>query len=180
MNVAALLWSVVLLLALPSWAVAITPAAPLSDREVIERLARLEEGQKALQDGQNVLRQEVKTQGEQFRQDMQKIREEIKAQGERFSEEMRQLRTDMYAQFSFVFQLIIGILGAFAAIIAVTITFALWDRRTMIRPFESKVKTIEEEIATNRQRLHTLLEALRTLSRKDKQVADVLKQFDLL
>lgn len=191
MNVAALLWSVVLLFALPSWAVAITPAAPLSDREVIERLARLEEGQKALQDGQNVLRQEVKmqgeqlrqevkTQGEQFRQDMQKIREEIKAQGERFSEEMRQLRTDMYAQFSFVFQLIIGILGAFAAIIAVTITFALWDRRTMIRPFESKVKTIEEEIATNRQRLHTLLEALRTLSRKDKQVADVLKQFDLL
>jgi hypothetical protein len=104
---------------------------------------------------------------------MQQLRTEMIGQ-------MQQLRTDMNAQFSYVFQLIVGMLGAFAAIVAVTISFAIWDRRTMVRPFESKVKQIEDEISQNRQRLHALLEALRTLSQKDTQVAEVLKQFDLL
>lgn len=33
--------------------------------------------------------------------------------------------------------------GVFSALTAVTIGFALWDRRTMIRPFEDKVKAYE-------------------------------------
>lgn len=147
---------------LPAPSGAIEPAPPLSDREVIERLTRVEEGQKALQ------------------QEMQQLRTDINTEMQQLRTEMQQLRQDMNAQFSYVFQLMVGMLGAFAAIVAVTISFALWDRRTMIRPFESKVKTIEEELSQNRQRFHALLEALRVLSQKDKQVADVLKKFDLL
>ena len=60
------------------------------------------------------------------------------------------------------------------------IGFALWDRRTMVRPFESKVKEIEEELSRNRQRLHALLEALRSLGQTDEKVAEVLRQFQLL
>ena len=76
--------------------------------------------------------------------------------------------------------LIIAIVSAFAAIVAATISFALWDRRTMIRPFESKVKLLEENIAGNRKKLHSLLEALRTLSKTDAKVAEVLRSFHLL
>jgi len=79
-----------------------------------------------------------------------------------------------------MFQLALGILGAFAAIVAATIGFALWDRRTMIRPFESKVKAIEDELAENRENLHSLLEALRSLGQSDEKVAEVLRQFRLL
>jgi len=68
----------------------------------------------------------------------------------------------------------------FTAIVVAVIGFAIWDRRTMIRPFEKKVKVIEDEIAENRSKLHTLLEALRTLSKKNEDVAEVLKRFNLL
>ena len=68
----------------------------------------------------------------------------------------------------------------FTAIVVAVIGFAIWDRRTMIRPFENKVKVIEDEIAENRSKLHTLLEALRILSKKNEDVAEVLKRFNLL
>jgi predicted nucleic-acid-binding protein len=38
----------------------------------------------------------------------------------------------------------------------------------------------EEEFSQNRQRLHAVREALRSLGRREAQVADVLKRFDLL
>ena len=50
----------------------------------------------------------------------------------------------------------------------------------MVRPFESKVKTIEEDLAQNRENLHSLLEALRSLGQSDEKVAEVLRQFRLL
>lgn len=68
----------------------------------------------------------------------------------------------------------------FAGIVAVTIGFAIWDRRTMIRPFERKVKDIEDELAENRSKLHSLLEALKSLSKTNEKVAEVLKRFNLL
>ena len=91
-----------------------------------------------------------------------------------------QLWQDMNAQFDRLSQLMLGILGAFTALVAVTIGFALWDRRTMVRPFESKVKVMEDELARDRESLHSLLEAFRSLGKSDEQVADVLRQFRLL
>jgi hypothetical protein len=55
-----------LLLCIPSWGQAFEAASSLTDREIIERLTRLEEGQKALQEGQDALRAEM----QQLRQDM--------------------------------------------------------------------------------------------------------------
>ncbi len=83
-------------------------------------------------------------------------------------------------RFDQMINLFIGIVASFTAIVAVTIGFAIWDRRTMIRPFEFKVKAIEDEIAENRSKLHSLIEALRSLSKTDSNVADILKKFNLL
>jgi len=130
---------------------AIETAPHISDREIVERLTRLEEGQGAL-------REEVK----QLREDMNK----------QFD------RAD--AQFDRIVNIMLGILGAFAAMCGGTIWFALWDRRTMIRPFEDKVKKIEDDISENRNKLHTLLEAFKTLSKTDEKVANILKKFNLL
>jgi uncharacterized coiled-coil DUF342 family protein len=123
------------------------------------------------------LREDMNLRNQQLRDDMnlrdQQLREDMKVQNQQLRDEMRQLRADMNTQF-------VSLMAAFTAIVAATIGFALWDRRTMIRPFETKVRAIEEEIAANRQRLHALLEALRTVSQTDEQLAEVLRRFHLL
>jgi DNA repair exonuclease SbcCD ATPase subunit len=152
------------------------PALTLTEREIVERLTRLEEGQNTLraeiQGVEQSLRAEIRANTEAIRQlrvDMNQLRAD-----------MNQLRTDIQAQFGQLIYLMVGVVGAFGAIVAVTIGFAMWDRRTMIRPFETKVKEIEEALSDNRQRLHSLLEALRTLSQTDERVAEVLRRFNLL
>ena len=139
-----LLWSIVALLLMPAplWAVEAAPA--LTDREIVERLTRLEAGQEGLRDA------------------------------------VQHLREDLAAQFARQFQLTLALLGAFAALVAAIIGFALWDRRTMLRPFEQTVQSLQAAIGGNRGRLDALLAALRALGRRDPEVAGVLREFHLL
>ncbi|MBI4489791.1 MAG: hypothetical protein HY694_11950 [Deltaproteobacteria bacterium] len=143
--------ALVLILFFPSLVASIETAPRITDREIIERLTRLEEGL-------NALRAEIK-----------QLREDMNTQFGRVD-----------AQFDRLVRIMLGILAAFAALVATTIGFAVWDRRTMIRPFESKVGGIEEEISQNRQSLEALLGALRALSQSDEKVAEVLRRFHLL
>lgn len=76
--------------------------------------------------------------------------------------------------------------GIFTALVCAVIGFALWDRRTMIRPFESKTKEIEKKIEdianmdkAERERLTNLISAFRDLAKADINVANVLKKFNL-
>ncbi len=184
--------SIAIIILLAAWgppgSVRAAETAPrISDREIIERLTTLEEGQKRLEDkiqanAEAIARLEHRL--DQFREEtktqMQQLREDMKTQMQQLREDMNARFAQIDAQFNRMFQLTLGILGAFAAIVAATIGFALWDRRTMVRPFESKVKEIEEELSRNRQRLHALLEALRSLGQTDEKVAEVLRQFQLL
>ncbi len=62
---------------------------------------------------------------------------------------------------------------------AVTIAFAIWDRCTMIRPFETNVKKMEEEIAGKRTKFYSLLEAMRELAGRNEEVREVLRKFNL-
>lgn len=98
-----------------------------------------------------------------------------------------ELRADMDKRFEQVdnrlgdmFQLIVGILATFGGIVAVAISFALWDRRTMIRPFEDKVKKVEEKIVGNKKQIKSLIEAMRELASSNPKVAEVLRSFSLL
>ena len=131
---------------LPGFAWAVEPAPALSDREIAERLTRLETGQETLRN------------------------------------DIEQLREDMNIQFDRQFQLTLALLGAFTILVAGTISFAVWDRRTMIRPFERTVKTLEDNLHTTRNQGESLLEAfsVRALGQRDPAVAAVLKQFHLL
>ena len=151
---------VLTVLAGPAWAVEAAPA--LTDREIVERLTRLEEGMQGVRDAIQHLRT-----------DLQHLREDMNRQNQH-------LRGDMDKQFAQQFRLTLALLGAFTALVAAIIGFALWDRRTMIRPFERAVNNLTEELTTNRQRLEALLDALRTLGQRNPEVANVLKQFNLL
>ena len=73
-------------------------------------------------------------------------------------------------------------IALFGGMFATTIIFALWDRRTMIRPFESKVKDIEAQIdilkadGSNK----SVISALRELAKTDSKLAEILKMHNLL
>jgi hypothetical protein len=73
-------------------------------------------------------------------------------------------------------------IALFGGMFATTIIFALWDRRTMIRPFESKVKEIDAQIdilkadSANK----SVISALRELAKSDSKLAEILKMHNLL
>ena len=133
-------------------------APRITDKEIIERLTRLEEGQKS------ILR-EMDKRFEAIDRRFETIDKRFEAIDRRFEAIDR--------RFDQLNNLIIGIIGAFSAIVAVTIGFAIWDRRSMIRPFEDKV----EELRKTDQKF---LEILKTLAREDKKLAEVLKSFGIL
>ena len=120
----------------PAGAVEAAPALP--DREIVERLARLEEGQGGL------------------RADMQQLREDMNRQNEL-------LRTNMTEPFARQFHLTLALLAALSALVTAIPGFVLWDRRTMLRPFERSIRSLEEDIGSHRRRLDALVEALRAL-----------------
>ena len=182
-------------LALPSVAGAVTPASALTDREIAERLTRLEtrldEGLKGLREEMAQLRTDMIEQNRQLRtdmieqnrllrEDMGQLRDDMNIRFEEQGRQNRQLRTDMNIRFEEQGRMLLGIVAAFAALIAVNIGLVVWDRRTAARPFEDKVAGIAEELSENRSRVSTLLKAFRALGQQNQTVAAVLKRFNLL
>ena len=165
---------------------AVEPAPALSDRKIAERLTRLEtrldEGLKALRPlgSGPACPPRSRVGGRAGGLDIQQLREDMGQLREDMNRQNQQLREDMNLQFARQFQLTLALLGAFAVLVAGTISFAVWDRRTMIRPFERTVQSIQEDLSTNRNRLDALLEAFRALGQRNPEVAAVLKQFNLL
>jgi len=145
-------------LSIPSIALAFETAPRITDREIVERLTRLEEKLTKVEEGQRAILRE-----------MDKRFEAIDKRFEAIDK-----------QFSRLVHIFLGILGAFVTMFGGTIWFALWDRRTMIKPFEDRVRNIEGDIAENRSKLHSFIDAFRTLSKTDEKVAEVLKRFNLL
>ncbi len=168
------LWSIVVL---PSSAWAVTPSPALTDREIAERLTRLET---RLDEGLTGLRSDIaqlRAEMAQLRADMQEQNRQLRAD---MREQNRQLREDMNIRFEEHSRLILGILAAFAALFVINVSLVVWDRRTAARPFEEKVAVIAQELAESRSRWDVLLEAVRAVGQQNQTVAAVLRRFNLL
>ena len=74
------------------------------------------------------------------------------------------------------------IIALFGTMFAATIAFALWDRRTMIKPFETKAIEFESEIIKLKKEKNNtkILAALRDLAKTDIKLAEILKSHNLL
>ena len=55
-----------------------------------------------------------------------------------------ELRSDMNMRFEQLYRFMWILAGLFATITSATIGFAVWDRRTTVRPVETKVRELEE------------------------------------
>ena len=180
-----LLWSVV---GLASVVEAATPAPALTDREIAERLTRLEtrldEGLTGLRSDIAQLRVEMaqmradmQEQSRQLRADMQEQSRQLRAD---MQEQSRQLREDMNIRFEEQSRFILGLLAVFGTIIAVNIGLIVWDRRMSVRPLEDKVNGLAEEVAKSGERGQTVVEVLRAIGQQNQTVAAVLRRFNLL
>jgi hypothetical protein len=74
-------------------------------------------------------------------------------------------------------------IGLFGRICAVIFGFTLWDRRSMIRPFETKMNEIDTELLKLKNNKNTQLKivsVLRELSKSNTKLAEILKWHKLL
>jgi len=97
-----------------------------------------------------------------------------------------ELREDMNKRFEQVdkrfeqMMSFVWILAAiFGAIVSVTIGFAVWDRRTMVRPFETKVSELDKRITVNRKDYETLISVLKEYAENNKRFASIIQRFHL-
>ena len=140
-----------------SWGYETAPR--ISDREIVERLTKLEEGQKAI---------------------LREIDNRFESMDKRFE--------SIEKRFDQLINIMVAVICAFAGIVAVTIGFAIWDRRTMIRPFETKVRMIEGRLGAvesesknfDQDKLNRLIEAMKKLASGNQEIAEALRSFKLL
>ena len=170
----------------PALSGALDVAPRITDREMIEGLTQIRGDIKRLDDGQKTILRELDNRFTAMDKRFEATDKRVESIDKRFESIDKRFETieiSINTQFDRLHQLILGVLGAFVALFSGTIGFALWDRRTMIRPFEvfeTKVKGMERDLSDNKKGVTDLLDALRALSRRDEKVAEVLRQFHLL
>ena len=156
-------------LCLPGALLALTPALDISDREVVEKLAKLEAGQQALNHRISDLRSEIKT-------GQEALRSEIKTGQEALGKRLDDSNNTMLVLFGSLITLIVALFGYIA-----------WDRRTMMKPMLERIERIEQDVTqsldssnTDASKLSQLISAVRELARTDEQLATILRSFSLL
>lgn len=181
-------------------AVAVDVAPRISDREIIESLAELKAGQKALEEKMdlrfNVVDQRFDAVGQRFDavgQRFDDVDQRFKSVGQRFTtvdqrfdtiqEQIDQRFQAVDQRLDFIQQLmLVTIAGIFGLI-----GFIMWDRYSTLRPMDTRLRTLEEELERDLElqspegsRLTRLIHALRELAKEDKKVAAILRSFSLL
>jgi prefoldin subunit 5 len=63
--------------------------------------------------------------------------------------------------------------GVFTTITVATIGFAIWDRRTAIKPLDDRVRKIEDKEKV-------FIDALKKLAERDRELFELLKKYNLL
>lgn len=136
-------------------------APRISDREIIEKLAVLEEGQKSLR--------------AEMRLGQESLRAEMKSGYEALNKRMDDSNSTMLVLFGFLITLIVALFGYIA-----------WDRRTMVKPVIEQVNRLERKVMDDLDLGHSdgsllrrQLQAMREYARKNPEFAEILRGVSL-
>ena len=157
-------------------AIAVETAPRISDREIIESLADLKAGQKALEAGQQTLEARIDQRFEAFQTQIdQRFDASQQQTDQRFEAVDRRLDT----LWGLMLVMIAGIFGL--------IGYIVWDRKTALRPVEQRLIALESEFHRDLEiqheegsRLTRLVKVLREMAKSDEKLANVLRNFSLL
>lgn len=187
------------LVAMPVAAVDIAPR--ISDREIIESLAELKAGQKALEEKidlrfnamQEQIDQRFAAIQEQMDQRFTAVDQRFTAVDQHFTAMQKQIDQRFIAvdqrfeaidrRLDFIQQLmLVTIAGIFGLI-----GFIIWDRYSTLRPMDMRLRRLEEDLERDLElqspegsKLTRLIHALRELAKEDKKVEAILRSFSLL
>ena len=157
---------VLILLLSPLNAFCYQKTTSLTDREIIERLTRLEEGQKAIKEEMNRRFDEMNKRFEERFEAIDKRFDEMNRRFEQRFDEMDKRITDLVHTAN-------TMMVVFGGLVVAMMGLVFWDRRTLIeKAKEVTVKHIETD--------SRLIRVLRELSKTDKRLAEVMKTFGLL
>ena len=130
---------ILLQLVVPGALLALEPAPDITDREVVEKLAKLEAGQQALNQRISDLRSEMKSGQEALRSEMKSgqeaLRSEMKSGQEALSTRLDDSNNTMLVLFGSIITLIVTLFGYIA-----------WDRRTTVKPMLEQLNRLEHGV----------------------------------
>nr|VFK16320.1 MAG: hypothetical protein BECKFM1743B_GA0114221_104122 [Candidatus Kentron sp. FM] len=155
-------------------------APRISDREIIERLTRLEEGQRSIQKGMEERFTAMEKRMDQRFVAMEKRMDLMGDQtGQQISSLEKRVDDRLDAQWNLTLILIAAIFGL--------IGFVVWDRKTAIKPLERRFTRIADTIERDLEpespkgsRFARLMNVLRELAPDDPRLADALRRHSLL
>jgi len=159
---------VVILCFQPSFAEDVSGRVSVTDKEIIERLTRLEEGQKALNQRIDDVSQRIDDVNTSLSSRIDDVSQRIDAVntslssriddvGTHLTKRIDDLQGTMHWGFGILFAMILGLFG-----------YIVWDRRTALQPVLEKTRNLEN-----------LLDALREYARSEPRLAEILRSFGL-
>ncbi len=100
----------------------------------------------------------------------------VEAKIEQMEKRIVELREDMNKRFEQMMSFLWILTGIFVAITGITIGFAFWDRKTMVkRAKDEAIKGMKEDGT-----LRALIEALKEYAKENKKLAKILHEFRIL
>nr|VFJ45075.1 MAG: hypothetical protein BECKDK2373C_GA0170839_101016 [Candidatus Kentron sp. DK]VFJ52649.1 MAG: hypothetical protein BECKDK2373B_GA0170837_103920 [Candidatus Kentron sp. DK] len=177
---------------------AVEVAPRISDREIIERLTRLEEGQQSMRrqieqrfSSMEQRMEAMQKQTEQRMEAMQKqteqrfssVEQRMEAMQKQTEQRFLSVEKRMDAQWNLTLALIMAIIGL--------VGFVVWDRKTALKPLERRFGRIADELerdlgvtSPEGSRLTRLIVALREIAPDDprlsERIRDALRRHSLL
>ena len=137
----------------------------LTDKEIVERLTKLEEGQRAL-------RAEMNRRFEDINKRFEDMNERFEDMNKRF-EDINERFDLLNKRISDLVHTTNTMMVVFGGLVVAMMGLVFWDRKTLIeKAKESTVKKIETD--------SRLIKALKELAKTDRKLAEVMKSFGLL
>ena len=169
---------------------AIKVAPRITDREIVEKLTRLEAGQAALNQRIDDVNRRIDDVNRRIddldKKFSQRIDDLDKKLNQRIDDVNRRI-DDLTNTVNNLFVLTITLSGIMATMIAGLFGYIIWDRRTMMKPIQEKVEQLEKDFNRELDLHHDhgslpvrLIKALRELAKTDEKLATVLRSFSLL
>lgn len=110
-----------------------------------------------------------------FKESTDKRFEDINRRFEDMNKRFAEMREDMNKRFDQLYTFLWIITGIFTTIMIAVLGFAYWDRRTIIR--QARKETVE--YLEREGKIKVLIEVLKERARKDRELAAILRQFNI-
>ncbi|MBF0629052.1 MAG: hypothetical protein HQL91_12615 [Magnetococcales bacterium] len=175
------------LMTLPVQAEALERTLTTGEQEIIRDLATLKAGQNAMNQRFEDINKRFEDMNKRF-EDINKRMEDntlslnkrIDDLGQSLGKRIEDLSQSLGKRIDDLSHSMLTLFGSLLGIITAFIGFILWDRRTMMKPFEEKLKANHIQLQEKSTLLDQLLAALRELAREDPKLSAVLRNFSLL